>query len=170
LNCKREDAWEGEDRMMFDSNSDVKTHDEKPEMRTIDIAQFVASDLQTGLHEAIFTNLCNADMVGHTSNVSAAIKGVETIDRALKIIVEQAKKHGYTVIITADHGNAEEMRDKETGANLSAHTTNLVPFILVSSKYSKLAHSIGSLVDVAPTVLKVMGLTIPSDMTGQSFV
>ncbi len=170
LNCKREDAWEGEDRMMFDSNSDVKTHDEKPEMRTLDIAQFVASDLQTGLHEAIFTNLCNADMVGHTSNVSAAIKGVETIDRALKIIVEQAKQHGYTVIITADHGNAEEMRDKETGANLSAHTTNLVPFILVSSKYSKLAHSIGSLVDVAPTVLKVMGLTIPSDVTGQSFV
>ena len=170
LNCKREDAWEGEDRMMFDSNSDIKTHDEKPEMRTMDIAQFVASDLQTGLHDAIFTNLCNADMVGHTSNVSAAIKGVETIDRALKIIVEQAKQHGYTVIITADHGNAEEMRDKETGANLSAHTTNLVPFILVSSKYPKLAHSIGSLVDVAPTALKIMGLTVPSDMTRQSFV
>lgn len=170
LNCKREEAFEGEDRMMFDSNSDVKTHDEKPEMRTLDIANFLASDLESEVHHAIFANLCNADMVGHTSNIEAAIKGVETIDQALKIIVEKAKKHGYTVIITADHGNAEEMRDKETGAKLSAHTTNLVPFILISSKYDKLAHSVGTLVDVAPTALKVMGLKIPSDMTGNSFV
>jgi 2,3-bisphosphoglycerate-independent phosphoglycerate mutase len=170
LNCKREEAFEGEDRMMFDSNSDVKTHDEKPEMRTLDIAQFLASDLESEIHDAIFANLCNADMVGHTSNIEAAINGVETIDAALKLIVEKAKKHGYAVIITADHGNAEEMRDKETGAKLSAHTTNLVPFILISSKYQKLAHSVGTLVDVAPTALTVMGLKIPSDMTGISFV
>lgn len=170
LNCKKEEAWEGEDRMMFDSNSDIKTHDEKPEMRTMDIAQFLASDIESESHDAIFANLCNADMVGHTGNIEAAIKGVETIDKALKLIIDSAKKHGYDVIITADHGNAEEMRDKETGAKLSAHTTNLVPFILISNRYHKLAHSIGSLVDVAPTVLTVMGLPIPSDMTGQSFV
>lgn len=170
LNCKKEEAWEGEDRMMFDSNSDIKTHDEKPEMRTLDIAQFVSSDIESGLHHAIFTNLCNADMVGHTSNIEAAIKGIETIDQALRQIVEKAKQNNYTVIITADHGNAEEMRDKETGAKLSAHTTNLVPFILISQKYDKLVHSVGSLVDVAPTVLNIMGLTIPSDMTGISFV
>ena len=170
LNCKKEEAFEGEDRMMFDSNSDVKTHDEKPEMRTMDIAQFLSSDIESEVHSAIFANLCNADMVGHTSNIQAAIKGVETIDHALKLIVETAKQHGYAVIITADHGNAEEMRDKETGAKLSAHTTNLVPFILVSSKYDKLVHSVGSLVDVAPTALKVMGLPIPADMTGISFI
>lgn len=170
LNCKKEDAWEGEDRMMFDSNSDIKTHDEKPEMRTMDIAQFIAADLDSGVHDAIFANLCNADMVGHTSNIGAAIKGIETIDKALELVVEKAKKNGYSVIITADHGNAEEMRDKETGAKLSAHTTNLVPLILISSKYDKLAHSVGSLVDVAPTVLTIMGLPIPEDMTGISFV
>ncbi len=170
LNCKKEEAWEGEDRMMFDSNSDVKTHDEKPEMRTLDIAQFLVADIASESHHAIFANLCNADMVGHTGNIAAAIKGVETIDLALKQIVEAAKEHDYTAIITADHGNAEEMQDKETGASLSAHTTNLVPFILVNSKYQKLAHYLGSLVDVAPTVLTLMGLKIPPDMTGNSFV
>lgn len=170
LNCKREEAYEGEDRMMFDSNSDIKTHDEKPEMRTKDIAEFVASDIEAGTHDAIFVNLCNADMVGHTGNIEAAIQGVETIDAALKMIVEKAKEHDYAVIITADHGNAEEMRDKYNGETLSAHTTNLVPFILISKHFSKLVHSVGSLVDVAPTILKVLDLEIPKDMTGKSYV
>lgn len=170
LNCKREEAYEGEDRMMFDSNSDVKTHDEKPEMRTPDIAKFVSTDIQSGAHDAIFVNLCNADMVGHTSNIPAAVKGVETVDAALKTIVEPALTEGYTVLITADHGNAEEMIGKETGDILSAHTTNLVPLVIVDSKLPRLTHSVGSLVDVGPTVLRILGLPVPEDMTGVSFV
>ncbi len=170
LNCKREAAYEAEDRMMFDSNSDIKTHDEKPEMRTMDVAAFLKGDLENGLHDIIFTNLCNADMVGHTGNIDAAIKGVETIDKALNIIVETAISCDYSVLITADHGNAEEMRDKSNGEKLSAHTTNLVPFILIDQKVSKLKHSVGSLVDVGPTILKLLGLPIPKDMTGESFV
>lgn len=170
LNCKREESFEGEDRMMFDSNSDINTHDEKPEMRTLDIAEFIKGELDSHAHDAIFANLCNADMVGHTGNVKAAIRGVETIDNALKIIVESAIKNHYSVVITSDHGNAEEMKDKYTGETLSAHTTNLVPFILVDKQYPKLAHSVGTLVDVAPTVLKLLGLKIPEDMTGTSFI
>lgn len=170
LNCKREEAYEGEDRMMFDSNSDVKTHDEKPEMRTLDVAKFIEGELNSKAHEVIFANLCNADMVGHTSNVKAAIIGVETIDKALKTIVEAAKANDYAVIITADHGNAEEMRDKSTGEKLSAHTTNLVPFILIDKHHDKLAHSVGSLVDVGSTALTVLGLPVPKDMTGRSFI
>lgn len=170
LSCKREEAYEGEDRMMFDSNSDIRTHDEKPEMRTPDIAQFIASDMAKGSHDVIFANLCNADMVGHTGNIQAAKIGVETIDNALKLIVESAKSNGYTVIITADHGNAEEMRDKETGAPLSAHTTNLVPFILIDTKVTRLTHYVGSLVDVGATILTSLGLKVPRDMTGISFI
>lgn len=169
LNCKREAAYEGEDRMMFDSYSDVKTHDEKPEMRTPDIARHVVQAIETGSHDVIFTNLCNADMVGHTGNIPAAIKGVETIDQALHDIVEAAGKHGYTVLITADHGNAEEMTSKETGGRLSAHTTNLVPLIIAHGP-SRLTHYLGSLVDVGPTILRLLGLEIPADMTGESFV
>lgn len=169
LNCKREAAYEGEDRMMFDSYSDIKTHDEKPYMRTPDIANYLEGVLKQGLHHAIFVNLCNADMVGHTGNIPAAIEGVETIDRALKLIVETAKKSGYQVIITADHGNAEEMKDKETSAPLSAHTTNLVPFIYIGD-HTKLTHYVGTLVDVAPTILTALGLSIPKDMTGVSFI
>lgn len=170
LNCKREESYEGEDRMMFDSYSDIKTHDEKPEMRTLDIASHIVGDLAQGEHDVIFANLCNADMVGHTGNIPAAIKGVETIDQALKMIVEAAKKAGAEVIITADHGNAEEMYSKESGDKLSAHTTNLIPFILVSDKIERLSHYVGSLVDVGPTILKLLGLKVPADMTGASFV
>jgi 2,3-bisphosphoglycerate-independent phosphoglycerate mutase len=170
LNCKREEAYEGEDRMMFDSYSDIKTHDERPEMRTLDTAAFIKSDIESGTHDVIFANLCNADMVGHTSNIAAAIQGVETIDHALKEIVGAAKKQGYSVLITADHGNAEEMIGKETGDILSAHTTNLVPLIIVDDKLPRLAHSVGSLVDIGPTILKLLGLPIPKDMTGISFI
>jgi 2,3-bisphosphoglycerate-independent phosphoglycerate mutase len=169
LNCKREEVYEGEDRMMFDSHSDIKTHDEKPEMRTPDIAAYLEGVLSKETHDAIFINLCNADMVGHTGNIKAAVIGVETIDKALKLIVETAKKHDYQVIITADHGNAEEMYDKETRAALSAHTTNLVPFIYIGDK-PRLTHYVGSLVDVGPTILTALGLPVPSDMTGISFI
>jgi len=169
LNCKREEAYEGEDRMMFDSHSDIKTHDEKPEMRTPDIAAYLEGVIKSKTHDAIFVNLCNADMVGHTGNIPAAVIGVETIDKALKLIVETAKEHGYQVIITADHGNAEEMKDKETGAQLSAHTTNLVPFIYIGEKV-RLTHYVGSLVDVGPSILTALGLSIPKDMTGNSFI
>ncbi len=170
MNAKREDAFEFEDRIMIDSYSDVATHDEKPEMRTPDLAKYIVQDLENENHELIFTNLCNADMIGHTSNIPATIKGVETIDQALAKIIPVALEHNYHVIITADHGNAEEMIDEKTGEKLTAHTTNPVPFILVSNQYNELKKDEASLIDVAPTILKIMGIKQPKEMTGESLV
>jgi len=170
LNCKKEEAFEGEDRMMLDSYSDIKTHDERPEMRTPDIAREIIEDIRAGSHEVIFTNFCNADMIGHTGNLAAAIKGVEIIDREIKTIITEAQKKKWNIVITADHGNAEEMIDKKTGGIITSHTTNPVPFILISNKWHKLNRDQPKLQDVAPTVLKLLGLRKPKEMTGKSFI
>lgn len=170
LNCKREKAFEGEDRMMLDSYSDIKTHDEKPEMRTADIAREIIQAIQAQTHEIIFTNLCNADMVGHTGNLKAAIIGVEAIDKAMTEIVKEGRKNNFDILIVGDHGNAEEMIDEKTGDILTAHSTNPVPFILISSKWNNLNRDQGSLQDAAPTVLKLLGLKQVQEMTGKSFI
>jgi 2,3-bisphosphoglycerate-independent phosphoglycerate mutase len=170
LNCKREEAYEGEDRIMLDSYSDIKTHDERPEMRTPDIAREIVANIESGIHEVIFANLCNADMVGHTGNIPAAIKGCEAVDEALSRIVPVALKHGYDVIVTADHGNSDEMIDERSGEILTSHSLNPVPFIVVSNRFDLLKKDEGSLIDVAPTMLKMLNLKIPKEMTGTSFV
>lgn len=170
MNCKREEAFEGEDRVMLDSYSDVKTHDQRPEMRTPDITREIIQDIQVQGHEIIFTNLCNGDMVGHTGNLKATIVGVETVDKAIGEIVRKGLRYGFNLIVTADHGNAEEMIDEETGEIKTAHTTNPVPFILVSKKWKKINRDQGSLQDIAPTILKLLGLKKPKEMTGKSFI
>ena len=173
FNAKREEAFEMEDRFMIDSFSDIKTHDQKPQMRTPDIAERVIQELKQAKYDFMATNLCNADMVGHTSNIPATIKGIETIDQALSEIVPVAIQHGYHVIITADHGNAEEMLDRQTGEKLTAHTLNPVPLVIVPAKgvkLSQLTHEEGLLSDIAPTILKLMQLPKPHEMTGRSFV
>lgn len=170
LNCKREKAFEGEDRVMLDSYSDIKTHDERPEMRTPDIAREIIEDVRSGSHEVIFTNFCNADMLGHTGNLMAAVKGIETIDKELKAIITEAQQKKYNIIITADHGNAEEMIDEKTGKILTSHTTNPVPFILISNQDHKLSCDQAGLQDLAPTVLKLLDLKKPKEMTGKSLI
>lgn len=170
LNCKHELPYQGEDRIMLESYKDIKTHDEKPQMRTPDIAKEIIADMEQEKHQVIFANLCNADMVGHTGNLPAAIIGVETIDQALTDLLPVAEAHGYQVIITADHGNAEEMIDKKTGEVLSAHTLNEVPFILISPDIKTLVKTGGSLADIAPTVLHLLDLPVPAQMTGEALV
>ncbi len=170
LNCKREAAYEGEDRIMLDSYSDVKTHDEKPQMRALDIASMITADIEAGNHQVIMTNICNGDMVGHTSNIDATIKGCEAVDEALTKIIPSAQTHGFHIIITADHGNAEEMIDEKTGEHLTQHSLNPVPFVLISPTIHELKRDEGLLSDVAPTILTLMGLPIPKEMTGKSFV
>lgn len=172
FNAKREAAFEGEDRMMIDSYSDIKTHDEKPFMRTPEITRRIIQELTAGYYDFIATNLCNADMVGHSGKLGPTIAGVETIDQALSQIVPAALAHGYHVIITADHGNAEQMRDPATGKPKTSHTTNPVPFILATpdERIQTLTHDSGLLADVAPTVLTLMGLEIPDEMTGRTLV
>lgn len=170
LNCKREDPYEGEDRIMLDTYSDIKTHDQRPEMRALDIAREIVQDIESETHQVIFTNLCNPDIVGHTGNIPAAIKACETVDRALELITKAARAHDYHVIITADHGNAEEMLNSETGEPITTHSLYPVPLILVSSKWISLTKSEGLLTDIAPTILTILGLPIPSEMTGTSLI
>lgn len=170
LNCESEEADEGEERVLFESYSDIATHDERPEMRVPEITEKLVEALQSGEYQAIFTNICNADMVGHTGNIAATIKGCEAVDQALSQIVPLALVNDYTVLITADHGNAEEMLTKE-GEMVTAHTANPVPLIVASQDNEvKLQAESGSLVDLGPTILHLLGLEKPAEMTGQSLV
>lgn len=170
MNAKQEEPFEKEDRILLDSNSDIKTHDQKPEMRAEAIGEEVVQAMKNKTHEVIITNLCNADMVGHTGNFKAAVKGIEVIDKVLGGISEAAMRNNYELMITADHGNAEGMIDEETKEKLTAHTTNLVPFILVSKQFKQLKQDEGSLVNIGPTMLTLLGIDIPKEMTGKSLV
>lgn len=162
LNCKREEAFEKEDRIMIDSYSDIATHDSKPQMRAREITVEILQAMKEKTHEVIFSNLCNADMVGHTANFPATVKAVEVIDDCLGKIGAAAAKKGYDLIITADHGNAEELK--------TSHTTNPVPLIIQSAKFKQLKRDEAGLVDIAPTVLKLLNLPVPASMTGKSLV
>ncbi|HQM15887.1 MAG TPA: 2,3-bisphosphoglycerate-independent phosphoglycerate mutase [Candidatus Woesebacteria bacterium] len=170
MNCKREEPFTNEDRVMFDSYSDIKQHDEKPQMRTPDIANKLVEVLPTQTYQAIFVNMCNADMVGHTGNIEATIKGIEAIDQALSKVTPVALANGYSVIITADHGNAEQMLDEVQGDKLTAHTTYPVPLILVSSDNYSFEKETAQMADIAPTILNLLGISQPKEMTGISLV
>ena len=122
MNCKREEAWPLEDRFMFDSNK-VATHDLKPEMKAMEIAAKITEQMEKGEYKVILSNICNGDMVGHTGNIKATIQAVETVSKALEIIAAAAEKSGYALLITADHGNCDEMID-ENGQILSQHSMN----------------------------------------------
>lgn len=162
LNGGREAPHTGEEHVLIESRKDVRTHDEAPEMRAEQIASAAVARMRDGV-DFIFVNFANADMVGHTANVPAIQRAVETIDRELKHIVDAVHERGGFVFITADHGNAEQNFDDTSNVRHTAHTLNHVPAILTDARYS--LHD-GSLPDVAPTVLSLMGLPVPSEMTG----
>jgi len=142
----------------------VSTYDLKPEMSASEITEVLIKDMNK--YDLIIVNFANADMVGHTGNFEAAIKAVETIDKNLGKIHAKCEKNGFTLIVTADHGNLEEMID-EDGNPKTSHTTNLVPFIVCDKKYTV---KDGKLSDVAPTVLEIMGFNIPRDMSGERLI
>lgn len=169
FNCQNEDQLEGEDRIILDSYS-VKSHAEKPEMRARDITKQILQDMEDETYPAIMANLCNGDMVGHTGDIKAAMKGCEAVDDCLGDLEKMALAKDYNFIIIADHGNADEMIDEETGETLTAHSTNPVPFILVSNEYKELTRSEGGLSDIAPTMLKLLDLEQPHEMGGESLV
>ncbi|NTU98586.1 2,3-bisphosphoglycerate-independent phosphoglycerate mutase [Candidatus Falkowbacteria bacterium] len=168
FNAQRYEAEKGEDRIMIPSNKDVGTHDQRPEMKADEITAKVCEALQQKEYDFIALNLTNCDMVGHSGNFEAIVSAVEVVDAALGKIVEAAKTHGYEVIITADHGNAEETFGN--GQPMTAHTINPVPFYLISEKFPTISRTEGDLSDIAPTILAIMGLKAPKEMTGKSFV
>ncbi len=158
---------DGEDRVLIPSPK-VATYDLKPEMSALEVKDEVINRIKGGAYDFIVLNFANTDMVGHTGDINAAVKAIETVDACLGEIVHEINKTDGKVLITADHGNAEEMIDKETGGRLTAHTTNRVPCIIVGGGNVKLRE--GILADVAPTLLDMMKVPIPREMTGTSLI
>jgi 2,3-bisphosphoglycerate-independent phosphoglycerate mutase len=171
LNGGREHPHDQEEHVLIPSNKDVKTHDEKPEMKAKEICDAAIERLTT--NDFIFINFANPDMVGHTANQPAIITAVETVDRELARLSDAVLACGGSMVVIADHGNAERMIDPETGNPHTAHTNNPVPCILVSEQLDGVtlrAEGDPGLKDVAPTVLDLMGLEQPSCMTGESLI
>jgi len=160
-----EKPFEGEERILVPSPK-VATYDLKPEMSAAGITETVVNALEKGEFDAIIMNYANADMVGHSGKLESAIQAVEAVDAGLARIYQELQARGGTWIITADHGNAEMMVDPKTGGAHTYHTTNPVPFILVSDDERVTLKPNGSLRDIAPTMLGVLGQRQPADMTG----
>ena len=162
-----EQAFPGEKRLLIPSPK-VLTYDLKPEMSAIPLTNGVLWHLDNSNIDIVIMNYANLDMVGHTGDLKAAIKAAETVDHCLEILINECKKEDYTLILTADHGNAEKMIDPDAGGPFTAHTTNPVPFIVLDSKIT--LEPEGVLGDAAPTLLDLMGLPKNPHMAGNSLI
>lgn len=160
---------EGEERILIPSPK-VATYDLKPEMSAIEVTDKVVAEIEAKRHDVIVLNFANGDMVGHTGVLEAAVKAVETVDTCVGRMVEAILKVGGAICITADHGNAEQMVDPETGGPFTAHTTNVVPFVVVGENQVGRSIHTGSLADIAPTLLGLAGIQVPAEMTGKSLL
>ena len=165
-----EEANEGEERLLVPSPK-VATYDLQPEMNAPELTEKVLAKIDEDKYDFIVLNYANPDMVGHTGVVEAAIKAVETVDTCVGKVVDKIVSKGGSVLITADHGNAELMQDPETKTTITAHSTNPVPFIVVGEEFKTAnLREGGRLSDIAPTVLDMMNLKKPEEMTGQSLI
>jgi 2,3-bisphosphoglycerate-independent phosphoglycerate mutase len=165
FNGGHEPPYPGEERCLIPSQR-VATYDLAPEMSAPGITEALCRTIEGGRYDFILCNYANADMVGHTGVLPAVIKAVQTVDRCLERVLVSADKAKSSVLITADHGNCEMMIDPVTGGVHTAHTTNPVPFVAIAAGAKKLRDG-GSLRDVAPTVLQLLGIEPPADMTGK---
>ena len=162
-----EKQYEGEDRILIPSPK-VETYDLKPEMSAPEVTEKVVEAIKSKKYDSIILNYANPDMVGHTGSLEAAVKAIETVDSCVAEVVEAMKENGGVILITADHGNSEQMIDYTTGEPHTAHTTNPVPLMLVGMENAKLKS--GRLADLAPTMLDIMGLEKPEEMSGESLL
>lgn len=183
LNGMREKEFVGEERAIMPSPP-VSSYDQAPAMSAIPIAERVVKEIANGTYDAIIVNLANPDMVGHTGNEAATVAACEATDKAVGLIVDAALAVGGVVLVTSDHGNAEEVKNLTTGEIDKEHSTNPVPFLVVGRAFEgmkapsgdvvggdlSLAQPVGMLADVAPTMLKIMELQQPPDMTGRPLV
>lgn len=145
----------------------MATYDLQPEMSAYDIRDAIVPELEKASADFICLNFANPDMVGHTGDMQAAIKACEVVDSCAQTVIEAAKKQNYSVLVIADHGNCDTMRNPDGSPN-TAHTTNPVPFILVDKDIKKVSN--GVLGDIAPTILALMGIPKPAVMTGKSLI
>jgi 2,3-bisphosphoglycerate-independent phosphoglycerate mutase len=167
LNGGREIAYDREERIMVPSPK-VATYDLQPAMSAPELTDKAVEAIDTGKYDLIVLNFANPDMVGHTGSLAAAIKAVETVDTSLGRIAEAIKRQGGALLVTADHGNCELMKDPETGGPHTAHTTNPVPVVLMDGGAQSIQD--GRLADLAPTLLELMGIDQPAEMTGHSII
>ena len=168
FNGGEEKQYKGEDRILVPSPK-VETYDMKPEMSAYEVTDKVLEAIKSEKYDSIILNYANPDMVGHTGNLDAAIKAIETIDECVGKVVDAILEKDGTLLITADHGNSEQMIDYKTGEPHTAHTTNPVPLILVSNNENYKIKS-GRLADLAPTLLDLMNIQKPKEMTGESLL
>ncbi|UCH83586.1 MAG: 2,3-bisphosphoglycerate-independent phosphoglycerate mutase [Candidatus Latescibacterota bacterium] len=166
FNGGNEVEYEGEERVLIPSPK-VATYDLKPEMSAAGVADEAIKILAENRHDYVVCNFANPDMVGHTGVIDAAVKAIETVDTCVGKILDLLDFSRDAVIVTADHGNSEQMLDPATGGPHTAHTTNLVPCVLLDSHYKGRLIEGGALRDVAPTICNYLGIDIPSDMTGR---
>lgn len=164
----REEPFEGEERILIPSPK-VATYDLQPEMSAPEVTDKIVDAILNQRYDVIVVNYANGDMVGHTGVFEAAVKAVECLDSCVGRIVEALDKVGGEALITADHGNVEQMEDEVTGQAHTAHTCEPVPFIYVGKRPAKIREG-GVLADVAPTLLTLMGLPVPAEMTGKTIV
>ena len=165
-----EEPNEGEERILVNSPKDVATYDLKPQMSAYEVCDRLVDAIKSGSYDVIIINFANPDMVGHTGVQEAAIKAVEAVDECVGRAVEAVKEVDGVLFICADHGNAEQLIDEETGAPFTAHTTNPVPFILVNADPSYKLREGGCLADIVPTIIELMGMEQPAEMTGKSLL
>ncbi|MGE4532401.1 2,3-bisphosphoglycerate-independent phosphoglycerate mutase [Halomonas sp.] len=165
----QEAEYAGEERILVPSPRDVKTYDEKPEMSAHEVTDRLVAAIDAGRFDLIVCNYANGDMVGHTGDFAAAVKAIETVDGCVGRVVQAIERAGGACLVTADHGNAEQMVNPETGAPQTAHTTFEVPLIYVGERPARLVDD-GSLCDIAPTLLSMMDQPIPEEMSGRALI
>ncbi|MEQ6917905.1 2,3-bisphosphoglycerate-independent phosphoglycerate mutase [Halomonas aquatica] len=165
----REEEYRGEQRVLVPSPQEVNTYDEKPEMSAVEVTDRLVEAIDSGKFDLIVCNYANGDMVGHTGKFDAAVKAIEAVDTCVGRVVEAIQRAGGACLVTADHGNAEQMIHPETGAPQTAHTTFEVPLVYVGPCTARL-HDDGRLCDIAPTLLTMMNQPIPEEMTGRVLI
>ncbi len=168
FNGGREEPFEFEDRVLV-ASPQIATYDEQPQMSALEVTDKLIEAIESDRYDVIICNFANTDMVGHSGNFDATVKAVETIDGCLGRLVETIRKQDGEMLITADHGNAEQMRGEDTGQSHTAHTSNLVPFVYVG-KRDIAFNDAGVLADVAPTMLELLGLDKPTEMNGHNMI
>lgn len=169
FNGGEEVQFEGEERILIES-PDVETYDLKPEMSAYELTAAIEAELDKDIYDFVVINFANPDMVGHTGNFDATVEAVEVTDELVGRLTEKVLEKNGVVLLTSDHGKAEVMEDRMNGGAWTAHTSNRVPFILISNEYTNVELDKGSLIDIAPTTLELLGLEKPEEMTGKSLV
>lgn len=162
-----EEKYEGEYRVLIPSPK-VDTFDMKPEMSVYEITEEVIKRIRAKKYDLIILNYANGDKVGHSAKMEPTRIAIEAVDKCVSKVVSAVREEKGTIIMTADHGNAEQLINYETGEPMTSHTTNLVPFILIGEQEVELKE--GRLADIAPTILDIMGVEKPVEMTGQSLI